>query len=195
MLEKLKAQASKIGSVIIVAGILYIGMKSFVVQPYSSPKTPVQYSVLGEDGRYLVAILLPDDKAIFWYDDDKKNFMEGNLVRFKGYVGTHYGWRLWNIGDNDNDFGPSIFGLRIYPDGVKPLVLDTEVLSHYIKGSETPVFPNKGDGVKRQIILLSDTAMRFSDMWLKRNNKTPAELNESIQMMMALLIKNSGSNK
>jgi hypothetical protein len=172
---------------VFVLVIFLIGIKSAIVVPWKSPTTPVSYSLFGQDGRSLQVVLLPENRAIVWYYDDKHNFDEGNLVQWRGYIGTHYIWRIWNIADNDSSFGPSLFGVRMYPEGVTPVVLDTEVLAHYVDGSEPPTLPNKGDRIRQQTLLFGSDAIRFQDMWLARDDVSKAELDESISNSMEQL--------
>jgi len=172
---------------IVVLAVISIGIKSEIITPWKSPTTSVSYSMFGDDGRSMQVVLLPDNRAIVWYDDDKHDYAEGILVQWRGYVGTHYIWRIWNIADNDSTFGPSIFGVRIYPDGTTPVVLDSEVMSHYVDGSETQVLPNKGDSIRKQTVLFGDGAIRFQDMWLEKDDRSKPELDEDISNMLSLL--------
>ncbi len=178
----------KIMTGVFVLVIIIIGIKSEIVTPWQSPTTPVSYSVFGDDGRSMEVVLLPENIAIIWYDDDKNNYAEGNLVQWKGYLGTHYIWRIWNVSDNDTSFGLSLFGVRMYPDGVTPAVLDTEVLAHYISGSEKTVLPNKNDRIRQQTILFGANAIRFQDMWMEKDDVNNLQLEEDIDNMKALLI-------
>lgn len=187
IVSKVSAWIGKAITGIFVLAIIIIGIKSEIIVPWKSPTTPVSYFVFGDDGRSMQVVLLPDSRAIVWYDDDKHDYAEGNLVQWRGYVGTHYIWRIWNVGDNDSTFGPGIFGVRIYPAGVTPVVLDTEVLAHYVGGSETQSLPNKGDRIRRQTVLFGGDAMRFQDMWLKKDNVSKVKLEEAIFNRLVLL--------
>jgi hypothetical protein len=186
IVSKVSAWIGKAIMGVIVLAIIIIGIKSQIIVPWKSPTTPVSYSVLGDDGQMMLVVLLPDNRAIVWYDDDKHDYAEGNLVQWHGYIGTHYIWRIWNIGDNDSTFGSSIFGVRIYPEGVTPVVLDTEVLAHYAGGSETQVLPNKGDRIRNQTVLFGGDAMRFQEMWMKTDDASKVKLDEDISKMLAL---------
>lgn len=187
IVSKVSAWIGKAITGIVVLAIIIIGIKSEIIVPWKSATTSVSYSVFGDDGRSMQVVLLPDNRAIVWYDDDKHDYAEGNLVQWHGYVGTHYIWRIWNIGDNDSTFGPSIFGVRIYPDGTTPVVLNTEVLAHYVGGSETQVLPNKGDRIRKQTVLFGGDTMRFQDMWLEKDDISKAELDEDISNMLTRL--------
>ncbi|HEU0220366.1 MAG TPA: hypothetical protein VFQ98_06140 [Gallionella sp.] len=187
IVSKVSAWIGKAITGIFVLAIIGIGIKSQIIVPWKSPNSPVSYSVFGDDGRSMQVVLLPDNRAIVWYDDDKHDYAEGNLVQWRGYVGTHYIWRIWNIGDNDSTFGPGIFGIRIYPEGVTPVVLDTEVLAHYIGGSEAQVLPNKGDRIRQQTVLIGGDTIRFQEMWLEKDDTSKAELDDDVANMLALL--------
>ena len=186
-LKKATEWIGKIIGALFVVGIIIIGIKSEIIVPWQPSTTPVSYSVSGQDGRSIQIILKPDNQAIIWYDDPKNDYMEGNLVRWKGYIGTHYFWRIWNVSDNDTTFGPSLFGIRMYPDGVTPVVLDTEVVAHFVSGSQTPTLPNKGDRVRQQTVLFHENAIRFQDMWLEKDHVEPAEMKDDIETMLDLL--------
>lgn len=187
VVSKVSAWIGKAVTGIFVLAVIIIGIKSEIIVPWKSPTAPVSYSVFGDDGRSMQVVLLPDNRAIVWYEDDKHDYAEGNMVQWRGYVGTHYIWRIWNIGDNDSTFGPSIFGIRIYPEGITPVVLDTEVLAHYVSGSETQTLPNKGDRIRQQTLLFGGDAMRFQEMWLEKDDTNRVELDEDISNMLALL--------
>ena len=187
IISKVSAWIGKAITGIFVLAVIAISIKSEIIVPWRSPITPESYSVFGNDGHSMQVVLLPDNRAIVWYDDNKHDYAEGNLVQWHGYIGTHYVWRIWNIGDNDSTFGPGVFGIRIYPDAVTPVVLDTEVLAHYVGGSETQVLPNKGDRIRRQTALFRRDAIRFQEMWLERDDTSKAELDDDISTMLALL--------
>jgi hypothetical protein len=187
IVSQISAWIGKTITGIVVLTLIMIGFKSAFIVPWKPPTTPVSYSVFGDDGRSMQVVLLPDNRAIVWYDDDKHDYAEGVLVQWHGYVGTHYIWRIWNIGDNNNTFAPGIFGVRIYPDGTTPVVLDTEVLAHYVDGSEPQVLPNKGDRIRKQTVLFRSDAMHFQDMWLWKDDTSKTELDEDISNMLALL--------
>lgn len=172
---------------ILIIAIILLGMKGQIIIPWSSPALPVSYSIFGKDGRSMQVILLPENKVLVWYYDEHHDYTEGTLVRWHGYVGTHYFLRIWNIGDPEEMFGQGVLGIRIYPEGIKPVVLDTEVLKHYIHGAMTPTLPSRGDRIRQQTVLFGSDVIRFQDMWLQKDDESKKELDEDISGMLTLL--------
>jgi hypothetical protein len=171
--------ASKIGALIVILLILFFGLKSCVMTVWKSPEQPMTYAIHGSDGRSLAMILLPENETIFLYTEEKADFIEASLTKMRGTYGTHYFWRLWNVGGPEA--GSGLFGYRIYPEGVEPVVMETTVLKKFIHGTSTPTLRNEGD-ITHPIILFTAKALRFGDMWLEEEPTNP-------DLVKSLLVK------
>lgn len=175
------------GAVFIIA-IVIIFIKSQFITPWKSPDKPTSYYKSWSDGRSIQIVILPGNKVIIWMYDQKENKSEASLLKWTGYVGTHYVGRIWNIDDNDNSFGPSMLGIRLYPEGVKPVVIDTEVINTVVDKNIKSAFPLKGDRIRQQTILFSDNAIRFQDVWLDKevdDEEMQSEIDGLIDMVKA----------
>lgn len=161
----MKNTASKIATATIILFILFFGLKSCVITIWKAPTEPTTYAVHDSDGRSLAAIFLPKHETILLYTEAKTGFIEAALTQMRGTYGTHYFWRLWSIE------GPSVsgglFGYRIYPAGARPVVMETTVIKKFIHGSSKPTLSGEGDRM-HPVILFSENAVRFEDMWLAR---------------------------
>lgn len=156
--------ASKIGTSLVILLILFFGLKSCVMTVWKSPENPTTYAIHGSDGRSLAMIFLPENETIFLYTEEKTDFIETSLTKMRGTYGTHYFWRFWSI--DGPGVGGGLFGYRIYPEGAKPVVMETTVIKKFIHGSSAPTLRNEGD-ITHPIILFTASAVRFGDMWLE----------------------------
>jgi hypothetical protein len=171
--------ASKIGTALAILLILFFGLKSCVMTVWKSPEQPTTYAIHGSDGRSLAMIFLPENEAMFLYTEEKADFIEASLTKMRGTYGTHYFWRLWSI--NEPGVGGGLFGYRVYPEGAKPVVMETTVLKKFIHGSSIPTLRNEGD-ITHPIILFTANAVRFGDMWLEEEPTNP-------ELVKSLLVK------
>ena len=160
-----------IGLLIIIYA--YFGFKSMVYTAWVAPTYPITYSIQGSDGRSLTMIFLPNNKTYIIYADKGKNYLELSLDQMRGVYATNYFWRLWYL--DAPGLGLSFLGplkLRIYPKGAKPVIMETTVLNKYIQGSEKSTLSDIG--VRTNIVLLfTDDAVRFEDMWLQKVETDP----------------------
>ena len=166
----MKSVASIIGTALVILAILLFGLKGCVVTIWKSSNTPTTYAIHGSDGRSLAMIFLPKNETIMLYTEDKAEFMEAALTKMRGTYGTHYFWRVWSVEDPDTVGG--LFGYRIYPDGAEPVVMETTVLEKFIHGSSKPTLRSEGDRT-HPVILFSENAVRFEDMWLEKEPTNP----------------------
>ncbi|MFC1761810.1 hypothetical protein ACFL6U_06990 [Planctomycetota bacterium] len=158
-------------AILVISGALFIllfllfglmGLKGCVVKVWKSPTEPITYSLVGEDDRSLSMIFMPEHKTYIVYTDEQNSFVEMSLTQMRGTYGTHYFWRLWVID------GPNInVGLRIYPKGAKPVVMETTVLDKYIQGNGSETLPGNGDRT-HPVLLFTEDALCFEGMWLKQ---------------------------
>ena len=77
----------------------------------------------------------------------------------RGIYGTHYFGPLWHI--VEPGFLP---GIRIYPSGEKPVLMEIEVLHKYRTGFGDLGFPEIGDTCS-VVILFRDESIRFEGVW------------------------------
>jgi len=168
-MEKLKEITSKIGIGLFVLAFLFFGLKGCVVTVWNSPSEPTTYAVHGADGRSLSMIFMPKNETFILYSNQETDYIEATLNKMRGTYGTHYFWRLWSIEGPD----VGLFGYRIYPGGSQPIVMETTVLDKFVHGNDSPSLRNKGDRT-HPVILFSENAVRFEDMWLQ---KEPTDIN------------------
>ncbi len=156
----------KIGIGLFIFMLLFFGAKSMVVTLWKSPAQPTTYSVKGSDERSLTMIFLPRNKTYIIYADEEKDYIELELSQMRGTYATHYFWRLWYLdGPGLSFWGPLRF--RIYPEGTKPVIMETTVLNKYTQGSEKATLNDIGVRT-HTVLLFSDDAVRFEGMWLQR---------------------------
>lgn len=177
----MKSTASTIGISIIILAILFFGLKGCVIKVWKSPETPETYAIHGSDGRSLAMIFLPKNETIILYTKDKVEFIEAALTKMRGTYGIHYFWRLWRI--EGPGIGGGFWGFRIYPDGAKPVVMETTVLKKFVHGASEQTLRSEGDRT-HPIILFSENAVRFEDMWLEKETTNP----EFVQSILRKLI-------
>lgn len=178
----MKGVASKIGTTLIILVILFFGLKGCVVTIWKSPETPTTYAIHGSDDRSFAMIFLPKNETILLYTEDKAEFMEATLTKMRGTYGTHYFWRLWSV--EGPGTGGGLLGYRIYPDGAEPVVMETTVLKKFIHGTSKPTLKNEGDRT-HPLILFSDNAVRFEDMWLEKEPTSPELLQALLKKLKA----------
>jgi hypothetical protein len=175
----MKGITSKIGTGLVILAILFFGLRGCVVTVWTSPATPTTYAIHGSDGRSLAMIFLPKNETILLYTEAKAEFMEAALTKMRGTYGTHYFWRLWSIEGPGTAGG--LLGYRIYPEGAEPVVMETTVLKKFIHGTSKPTLRSEGDRT-HPVILFSQNAIRFADMWLEKEPTNP-------ELVQALLSK------
>lgn len=154
----------KLGSIFAVLVILiavFCTLKGCIVHGWSISE-PTSYSTVGEDGRKLTLIFLPDHKTMLWYSDTTKENVEGVMTRTGGVYATHYFWRLWSLGGR---FG--ILGLRIYPANTKPVMIEIRYLEKYKEGRGESAFPDI-DSERNTVLLFSDNSVKYEGMWLSQ---------------------------
>lgn len=166
----MKNITSMIGTSLVLLVILFFGLKGCVITVWESSETPTTYAIHDPNGRSLVMIFLPKNETIMLYTEDKPEFVEAVLTKMRGTYGTHYFWRLWKV--DDPVTGGGLLGYRIYPDNVKPVVMETTVLKKFTHGSAIPTLRNEGDRT-HPVILFSTNAIRFEDMWLEKEPTNP----------------------
>lgn len=176
----MKGIASRIGTALIISAMLFFSLKSCVVTVWKSPDSPTTYSIYGPDGRSLAMIFLPKNETIILYTENESEFMEGALTKMRGVYGTHYLWRLWKV--EGPGTGEGLFGYRIYPDGAEPVAMEISILKKFIHGSSESAMGDEGDRT-HEVILFTNNAVRFSDMWLEKESTDP----ELVQALMSML--------
>jgi len=151
---------------IVIVAIAFFSLKGCIVTIWTSPKEPTSYSVVGTDGRMLSVVFLPNHEAVFVYSPHCGTSLEANLAEIKGAYGTHYFWRLWSVEGPGRTGG--LFGYRLYPEGFRPVVMETTVKKKFMHGSHKPVFPEQGSRT-HTIILFADNAIEFEGMVLDKH--------------------------
>ncbi len=166
ILKNLKALFFIIPIGLLVITYAYFGFKSMVYTGWVAPTYPTTYSVQGSDGRSLTMIFLSNNKTYIMYIDEEKDYIEIALEQMRGAYATHYFWRLWYLdGAGISLWGP--FRYRIYPEGTKPVIMETTVLNKYTQGGEKDTLNDIGART-HTILLFSEDAVRFEGMWLQR---------------------------
>lgn len=165
----MKSVVSKIGSGLLVVAIAFFGLKGCVVTVWKSPSEPTTYALYGKDGRSLATIFLPGNETIILYMESQTPHTEAVLTKMRGSFGTHYFWRLWNV---DGPGANGLFGYRIYPEGARPVTIETTVLKKFTMGSGKPSLRDEGD-MTTAVLLFTDDAVRFQDMWLEKEPTDP----------------------
>lgn len=166
-MDKLKSLASKVGVGIVVLTVLLFGLKGCVVTLWNSPDVPSTYAIHGQDGRSLAMIFMPENETYIVYSSQRPEFFEAVLTRMRGTYGTHYFWRLWGL--DGPGTGGGLLGFRIYPEGVKPVVMETTILQKTFHGEGDPTLGRKGDRT-HPVLLFTDDAVRFEGMWLEKES-------------------------
>jgi hypothetical protein len=161
----MKGILSKVVTIAFVIAFLFFGMKGCVVTTWKPPAEPTTFSVRGADGRSLSMIFLPDSTTLIVYTEEKTGSFEAALTEMRGTFGTHYFWRLWNVDGPDSIAG--LPGYRIYPPGAQPVVMETTVIKKFVHGTAKPALRTEGDRT-HPVILFSENAVRFEDMWLQK---------------------------
>jgi hypothetical protein len=160
---------------LVVVAIAFFGLKGCLITIWSSPKQPTTYSVVGGDGRMLSVVFLPKQETIFVYSPDRGASVEANLSETKGTYGTHYFWRLWSV-EGPGRLG-GLLGFRLYPEGFRPVVMETTVKKKFMHGSHTPVFPSEGSRTY-PVILFAEDSIEFEGMVLSKHPTDSAFLSE-----------------
>lgn len=169
-MSKLKNVISKALIGLLFVGFVYLGLKSFVVHTWQSPEVAETYAVHGADNRTLMVVFLPKNQAYFVYTQQNPEFIEFELTKVRGTYGTHYFWRLWSM--EGPNIGSGLFGMRIYPSGAKPVVMETTVLDKFVLGNGSPTLGSIGDRT-HPIILFSENSIEFEGMQLQREPNNP----------------------
>jgi len=177
-MKKITGVASKVGVGLVVIIFIIFGLKGCVVTVWKAPSQATTYSITGDDGRSLYMIFMPEHKTYIAYIDEQRKSVEVSLTKMLGTYGTHYFWRLWSLEGPGQAEG--LFGLRIYPKGAKPVVMETTVLDKYIQGDGTQVLPKKGDRT-HPVLLFSENSVRFEGMWLIKESTSTELLSELSQ--------------
>jgi hypothetical protein len=173
----IKSLPLKIFIVVIILVVIFFGLKGFLVTVWLSNASPTTYAVYGEDSRIMKIIFLEKNNTVIWYNDPNTEFNEIILTHMRGTYGTHYFWRFWHID------GPGIsFGYRMYPDGVKPVVMEMEVIQKFIFGKRESTFPKIGEKTY-SVILFQDSTLEFQEMYFKKEPTSTLFLQELLSKL------------
>lgn len=156
--------------------LVYAGVRSCIVEGWTSPTETTTYSIHGADGRSLSLIFLPHGETLIVYtiaSGGAPQFLEAVRTKMRGRYATHLVGRIWNV-NQDGGF----FGYRIYPPGAAPVLMDCSVLKKCTVGTGTPTLRAEGDRT-HPTLLFTESAVRFEDMWLEKET-TSDELVESL---------------
>lgn len=168
--------ASRIIGVSIFLVVLGFGLKGCIITVWKPPSELVSYAIAGADKREMHIVFLPTKETMIWYRDPGNQLTEGALIKMRGVYGTHYFGPVWHID------APNVFlGYRVYSEG-EPVSMEIEVLQKYMKGRGSSSFPKVGDK-SYSIILFAQDKVRFSDMWLYKQEMNP----EVADRLLALL--------
>lgn len=162
--EIMKKLIVPLGVGLLLSAIIFLGVKSWYIVRWSPPTETQQYSVVGGDGRTLTLLLPPRGFAYFVYTEPDPNFLEAALVRLHGVYATNYFWNIWNV---DRGSPQSPLGIRIFSNGVSPVLATASVLEKFISGDSSTTFPNKGEDMS-PLFLVSEEKVEFQGMPLQR---------------------------
>lgn len=166
----MKDTAAKAGFAIVLLAVLLFGVKSCIVVAWVPPQLPVTYAIHGMDGRILKVTFLSKHKAIFVSATREHDAQEAILAEVWGDYGTHYFGRLWNIRPISAPPELSIAALwpyRVYPAGVRPVLMRINVQDKVVRGGTSLSLPNIGEEA-RSLFLFADDALFFQGMWLAK---------------------------
>ncbi|GEM_PF-5787509 len=168
-----------IPAIIIVAVVLFFGLKGCIVTTWSPPKQPTTYAVVGEDDRKMTFTFLPDRRALIIYEDPNKSVFEAVLCRMRwGEYATHYFGPLWNVSQGAESFA----GIRWVSNGAKPVRMSYEVLNKFHQGSGDSSFSPIGSE-HETVFYFRDDEFKFSDMWLKKVLSDPTVIDPIIKKL------------
>lgn len=162
---------SGIGIVIIV--VFFLGLKESIRTVWKSPQTAQTYSVVGDNDSMLMLAFLPKNEVIMMYATDNGRNIEANLSVMRGVYGTNYFWRLWRL-DGPGSYG-GWFGLRVFPEGFKPVIMESEVQKKFVHGTLEPVFPKPGE-TTYPLLVFSEDELEFQGMRLQLGETDPSFL-------------------
>lgn len=153
----------KILTVMIILLVTVFTFKGCIKSAWVYPDTITTYSTKGSDGQNLSIVFYPEGRTIFYYNDPSNQYAEVTTASMKGLYGTHYWGQLWSIYERIK-----ILGLRFYPNGTEPVLMEVSVLDKYVQGdpSNSPL-PEKG-GTINSVVLFSDDAINFENIWLSK---------------------------
>jgi hypothetical protein len=171
----MKSFALKIGAALLIVFVAFFGLKGCVITAWTSPSEPTTYALHGKDGRSLTTVFLPGNETLILYMESQTPYTEAVLTKMRGSFGTHYFGGLWNV---DGLGGSGLFGYRIYPEGERPVTMETTVLKKFTQGASKPTLRSEGDRTTA-VLLFADDAVRFQDMWLEKE-PTDSELVQTL---------------
>ena len=161
----MKTILSRIVTGAMVLAIAVFGLKGCIVTTWLSPAEPTTYAIRGSDGRALSMTFLPKNETLITYAERDSGFLELSLTKMRGVYGTHYFGRVWRL--EGPAVGAGLFGLRVYPEGSQPVVMETTVLKKFVHGTSKQTLPVEGE-VTHPIILFSEKQVGFSGMTLDK---------------------------
>jgi hypothetical protein len=161
----MKSLASRVVGIPLAFVIVALAVKSCVVTVWKPPSEATTYAVRGADGRALTMTFLPNGETLFIYANRNSNALELSLTKMRGVYGTNYFGRVWRL--DGPGLGAGWLGLRLYPDGAKPVVMETTVLKKSVHGTAKQALPSEGE-TTHPVILFSDDQIEFGSMTLDR---------------------------
>lgn len=176
-MDKNKSSLSTVIIGIIIIFFVFIFLKGCIIQVWSSPSTPITYSIIGAK-QSLKIILLPDNKTIMWQKDINNNLEEAILTEMRGSHGTHYFWHFWKIDTQ----GGVLPGYRIYPSGTEPVVMETKTIKKYMSQEGESFFPEINT-TQYQTILFKKDAIQFDDMLLQKEETDMTFLSDLLKKL------------
>lgn len=167
------------GAILFLCLCLLLFIKGMFHSIWHTPDTVTTYSVDGVDGRSMTLLMLPGNLAYFVYTEPNPMFLEAIQVRLRGHYGTNYFGNIWNI---DRSSTQSPLGIRVYSDGVVPVILEADILGKYLNGNGNSSFPEKGEQMN-PTLLISPSMVEFQGMPL---TKVPNADNLTQNLMLHL---------
>ena len=163
-----------VGSVIMA--FLFFSIKGCIVTTWSPPNELIIYEGYSDNLDFVSLKFYPDHDMIISYESIIDSTEESALFKTYGNYGTHYFGIIWNM----NEQG-ILFGFRIFPTGLKPVVMHSKLVRKITGGLSKSNFPKEGRSIT-SLFLISNDSLRFQHTWLYSvpNNKI---LNDSLLLM------------
>ncbi len=178
-LDRVKHLSGQLAGFVFFLLVLFFGCRGCIGNGglrWSPPKEITTYSSGGSDTSSVLT-LLPDGRAIIWFQAEESGMTELVLLKLGGEHAWHYVGPLWNIG--------GIFGWRFYEADSSPIMMRVEYRKKYLDGRGDPVFPRSGT-VSRTVVRFRGNAVCFEGRWFR---KGPLD-NPSVPYLLDLLEAN-----
>jgi len=130
----------------VVLGLLFLlwfflGFRGCAGTTWMSPAEVESYTAVGDDGRTLTIVFLPENEVLLSFTDPYEDYAETALTMWRGEGGKWYPFNFFHFPDAPM----SGLNWRRGPANSDGFFLESTVLEKYVVGSGAPVFPEKKD--------------------------------------------------